>query len=152
MADNLQKKPPKSILRIDPNKPSGSKRQKETKFDEENVLKTLHPEDKDYGHMRIDEPKTPYHTPKDAAPVDPKALQKKLEEQAGKLPKVMLSDDDDELTAEERAKKKLFEERRKKHYNEYQQRQLAKKLMEEDSDDDDDKKRRTGISRLRASK
>jgi len=66
MAENLTKQPKRGILKASTSfeqrdqEPPHRGNIKNPHFDEMNILQTLHPADKDYGFMKIDEPKTPY--------------------------------------------------------------------------------------------
>lgn len=119
-----------------------------------NILQTLHPPDKDYGFMKIEEPKTPYSYYKEdtvdgethsreetdhpqGATIDLEKLSEKILESP--CPKALgasesSADDDDEgeLTEEEKKRRREFELKRKRHYNEYQAVALARKLLEEE--------------------
>lgn len=114
---------------------------KSAKFDELNVLQTYHPPDKDYGHMKVDEPKTPYNyaEPGDLDQLDAELLAEKLRvvEKSDAVPEEDSSDDEDEHLNDEQKQKKLeFERRRKSHYNEFEAIKLARKLIEEEDEDD----------------
>uniref|UniRef100_T1GGU6 Protein phosphatase inhibitor 2 n=1 Tax=Megaselia scalaris TaxID=36166 RepID=T1GGU6_MEGSC len=144
------KKPCKGILKTSSSfdRHSLASHRKSAKFDEFNVLQTYHPPDKDYGHMKIEEPKTPYNytDPNDEdAPdeLDAKLLAEKLQlaARSASIDESFHSsdDEDDEETPEQKAHRLEFEKRRKAHYKEFEAVKLARKLIEEEDDSDDDK-------------
>ncbi|XP_015111348.1 protein phosphatase inhibitor 2 [Diachasma alloeum] len=146
MAENLGKRPSKGILKTSSSFDSheAPRPNKETKWDEMNIIATLHPADKDYGHMKIEEPKTPYNyegfdNKHEDDELDSSVITDKLAKSS--KPKIFeeLSDEEDEETPEEREKRKAFEAKRRGHYREWEAVQLArKKLLEEDEDEDDE--------------
>jgi protein phosphatase inhibitor 2 len=161
MAENLKKRPAKGILKSSTSfekqeqalKQTSSSRQKETKWDEMNIMATLHPADKDYGHMKIEEPKTPYNWANDeehesmdvsdGKGINAIALAEKISAEANLLPTVCQEPEESEeeeepVGPEEKVKRKHFESKRKMHYNEFQAVKLARKLMEDEEEEDEE--------------
>ncbi|XP_043221109.1 protein phosphatase inhibitor 2-like [Amphibalanus amphitrite] len=146
MAEQL-KPPKKGILK---NSTSFDKTErksslKETKWDEMNIIATFHPADKDYGHMKIEEPKTPfnYACPDEAAEtaeteaIDSDVLAQKIRlgaEQPLKAMEQVDEDDEENMTAEQLEAHRQFEAKRKSHYNEFYAVKLARQLMEKDEE------------------
>ncbi|XP_064477279.1 protein phosphatase inhibitor 2-like [Ornithodoros turicata] len=147
MAENLAKKPPKGIL-----KPSTSfeyaearrQSQMDLKWDEINILQTLHPPDKDYGFMKIDEPKTPYSygaEGEENRTLDPLALAARIEKGTDTPAKVFEEPDSPEaenLTEEELQRRRVFELRRKEHYNEFEMVRRMRERMKNNPPEDED--------------
>ncbi|XP_043558221.1 protein phosphatase inhibitor 2 isoform X2 [Chiloscyllium plagiosum] len=121
-----------------------------------NILATYHPEGKDYGLMKIDEPSTPYNRmivgdDDESAMSDSESnvnitaeiLAKKLTAAEGVNPKIFepkeeSSDEEEELTPEEQENKKQFEMKRKMHYNEGMNIKLARQLIAKELDDEEE--------------
>ncbi|CAG2178086.1 unnamed protein product [Oppiella nova] len=163
--ENLQKKPSKGILKSSSSFEQQNECQtqpkpeqtadKDIKWDEMNILQTLHPADKDYGHMKIEEPKTPYNyyidttdgeaaAAQDLHSVDASTLAANIASRGSELPSVLRRGSSDEesdyesLTEEEKKKRREFEVKRKMHYNEFQAVKLARKLLEQDEEEDNE--------------
>lgn len=119
-------------------------------WDEMSILMTEHPANKDYGHMKIDEPKTPYHemlpdeasssTPPDTL-FSPEMLAQKVQEASSKQEVNRWeegggdSSEEDTMSEETKEHKQNFSEWRKKHYNEFFAVKRAKELMAQDDEE-----------------
>ncbi|KAJ1372327.1 hypothetical protein KIN20_034461 [Parelaphostrongylus tenuis] len=153
----LKRQPKKSILKMK-QEVSLDGKDGRAHFDEMNILATYHPPDKDYGNMKIDEPKTPYNysdcesegDDTSAQPsrtrrvslgkaVNPEEVAEGLQQNSGGSVKSLGSptdsdDDETHLTPEQIAHKREFEKKRKLHYNEG----AALKAMKEKAQLDDE--------------
>jgi len=149
MADSsLAKRPMKGILKASGSFEYHDQRRQSTqdiKWDEQNILATYHPPDKDYGHMKIEEPKTPYSydgvdgdevMPRTEA-IDPEELAEKLDAERPRSP-IDRDTPDELLTEEERVRRRSFEEKRRKHYNEFEAVRRMREKMKNLKDDEDD--------------
>ncbi|EYC32827.1 hypothetical protein Y032_0002g1111 [Ancylostoma ceylanicum] len=154
----LKRQPKKSILKMKQDVSMDGKEGR-AHFDEMNILATYHPTDKDYGTMKIDEPKTPYNYSDCESEgdetssgqgsrhrrvslggaIDPEEVAEGLSQNAcNRSIKSIGSgtdsdDDESHLTPEQIAHKREFEKKRKLHYNEG----AALKAMMAQIDDED---------------
>jgi len=131
---NAQEKRPKSIL-----KHAHASEKPEVKWDEMNILETYHPANKDYGHMKINEPPTPYSNLEDSdddqdtteSSVDPKELSESLSKASERKHAHSEEEgtEESDLTEDAKAEKRAFKDKRSKHYDEFSNVQKARELI-----------------------
>jgi len=114
-----------------------------------NILMTEHPANKDYGHMKIDEPKTPYHEnmPDEEEEKAQKLFTDVLSEKVMKVAKEDSESkwdqessgsefgEEESLTDEQKEHKRKFREWRKKHYNEFLAVKRARELIQQEDEE-----------------
>lgn len=163
MAENLNKRPSKGILKI-PKTVKSDSLDKDIKWDETNIQQTLHPDDKDYGFIKIEEPPTPYNrNDDDASNSEDEAnndslrqidllekVSRQLKEppvaiEDEKIEKLLGGNDLNQFDTDEQSMDTQeplpstsktptsFELKRKRHYNEFQAMRIAKKLLDEEN-------------------
>ncbi|THD22334.1 Phosphatase inhibitor [Fasciola hepatica] len=134
--------PPKGILKPPRQKP----KQKSFQWDENNIMATYHPVDKTYGHMKIEEPKTPFVFENTDGGVSTYGASFTAEDLAARLAAAVEDNDEQPrairelelLDTAEAAHQKAFRDKRKAHYNEFLAAKMAKEKLQHANDTDED--------------